>query len=48
MQAISGAGYPGVPALDIMGNVIPYISNEETKVESESKKSLGKCFYHQQ
>ncbi len=42
MQAISGAGYPGVPALDIMGNVIPYISNEETKVESESKKILGK------
>jgi len=41
MQAISGAGYPGVPALDIVGNVIPYIRNEESKVESESNKILG-------
>lgn len=44
MQAISGAGYPGIPALDIMGNVIPYISNEESKVECESRKILGKLF----
>lgn len=42
MQAVSGAGYPGVPALDIMGNVIPYISNEEEKVERETQKLLGK------
>ncbi|MGH9355878.1 MAG: aspartate-semialdehyde dehydrogenase [Terriglobia bacterium] len=42
MQAVSGAGYPGVPALDIMGNVIPYISNEEEKVEQETRKLLGK------
>jgi len=42
MQAVSGAGYPGVPTLDIMGNVIPYISNEEEKVESETRKLLGK------
>ncbi len=42
MQAISGAGYPGVPTLDIMGNVIPYISGEEEKVEREAHKLLGK------
>ncbi len=42
MQAVSGAGYPGVPTLDIMGNVIPYISQEEEKVESETQKLLGK------
>src|SRR5579863_9948041 len=42
MQAVSGAGYPGVPTLDIMGNVIPYISNEEEKVECETRKLLGK------
>jgi aspartate-semialdehyde dehydrogenase len=42
MQAVSGAGYPGVPALDIMGNVIPYIANEEEKVEREARKLLGK------
>ncbi len=41
MQAISGAGYPGVPALDIVGNVVPFIRNEEPKVESESNKILG-------
>jgi len=41
MQAISGAGYPGVASLDILGNVIPYISGEEDKVESESLKLLG-------
>ena len=41
MQAISGAGYPGVPAMDILGNIIPYIDGEEHKVESESLKMLG-------
>jgi len=41
MQAISGAGYPGVSAMDISGNVIPYIRNEEPKVESETGKILG-------
>lgn len=42
MQAISGAGYPGVPSLDILGNVIPFIRNEEEKVEAELGKLLGK------
>jgi aspartate-semialdehyde dehydrogenase len=41
MQAVSGAGYPGVPSLDIIGNVIPYISDEEEKIESELHKLLG-------
>ena len=41
MQAISGAGYPGVSALDITGNVIPFIRNEEEKVQRESVKILG-------
>ncbi|MGO8720682.1 MAG: aspartate-semialdehyde dehydrogenase [Acidobacteriaceae bacterium] len=42
MQAISGAGYPGVPSLDITGNVIPFIRNEEEKLEAETLKLLGK------
>lgn len=42
MQAVSGAGYPGVPSLDILGNVIPYISGEEDKLETESLKMLGR------
>jgi len=42
MQAVSGAGYPGVPSLDILGNVIPYISKEEEKMEEETLKLLGK------
>ena len=42
MQAISGAGYPGVASLDIMDNVIPYIGGEEDKVETEPKKILGR------
>jgi aspartate-semialdehyde dehydrogenase len=42
MQAVSGAGYPGIPTLDIFGNVIPYIGGEEEKVEAETKKLLGK------
>jgi aspartate-semialdehyde dehydrogenase len=41
MQAVSGAGYPGVASLDILGNVIPYIANEEEKMEEETKKLLG-------
>jgi aspartate-semialdehyde dehydrogenase len=41
MQAVSGAGYPGVPSLDILGNVIPFISGEEEKVEIETRKILG-------
>lgn len=41
MQALSGAGYPGVPSLDIIDNVVPYIGNEEDKMESESNKILG-------
>jgi aspartate-semialdehyde dehydrogenase len=41
MQAVSGAGYPGVPSLDILGNVIPFISGEEEKIETETKKILG-------
>ena len=41
MQAVSGAGYPGVPSLDILDNVIPYIKDEEEKVETEPLKMLG-------
>lgn len=41
MQAVSGAGYPGVSSLDIVGNVIPHISGEEEKIERESRKILG-------
>jgi aspartate-semialdehyde dehydrogenase len=41
LQAISGAGYPGVPSWDILGNVIPYIGGEEDKVETEPRKILG-------
>ena len=41
MQAISGAGYPGVPSLDILGNVIPHIGGEEEKMEIETRKILG-------
>lgn len=41
MQAVSGAGYPGVPSLDIMDNVIPFIGGEEEKVAWEPRKMLG-------
>jgi aspartate-semialdehyde dehydrogenase len=41
MQAISGAGYPGVASLDITDNTIPFISGEEPKVETEAQKILG-------
>jgi aspartate-semialdehyde dehydrogenase len=42
MQAVSGAGYPGVPSLDIVGNVVPFIGGEEEKMETEPQKLLGK------
>jgi aspartate-semialdehyde dehydrogenase len=41
LQAISGAGYPGVASWDILGNVIPFIGGEEEKIESETQKILG-------
>ena len=41
MQAVSGAGYPGPSAIDMLGNVIPFIGGEEEKVETESQKILG-------
>jgi len=41
LQAVSGAGYPGVASLDILGNVIPFIDGEEEKMESEARKILG-------
>lgn len=41
MQAVSGAGYPGVASLDILGNVIPLIRDEEPKIETEIQKFLG-------
>jgi aspartate-semialdehyde dehydrogenase len=42
MQAISGAGYPGVASWDILGNVVPFIDGEEHKIETETKKILGR------
>src|SRR5215203_1301991 len=42
LQALSGAGYPGVPSLDAVDNVIPYIGGEEEKIESETLKILGR------
>ncbi|MBN2653185.1 MAG: aspartate-semialdehyde dehydrogenase [Spirochaetales bacterium] len=41
MQAISGAGYPGVASMDILGNVVPFIGGEEEKMEIEAQKILG-------
>ena len=41
MQAISGAGYPGVPSLNILGNIVPYIAGEEEKASWEPRKMLG-------
>ena len=41
LQAVSGAGYPGVPSMDILGNVVPFIGGEEEKMESETQKILG-------
>ena len=43
LQAISGAGYPGVASWDILGNVIPFIDGEEHKIETETRKILG-CY----
>lgn len=43
MQAVSGAGYPGVASLDIVGNVVPYIGGEEEKIERETLKILGRA-----
>ncbi len=42
MQAISGAGYPGLPSFDILDNVIPHIGGEEDKIETEPQKIYGK------
>jgi aspartate-semialdehyde dehydrogenase len=42
LQAASGAGYPGVPSLDLLGNVIPFIGGEEEKIEAELRKILGR------
>ena len=41
LQAVSGAGYPGVPSMDILDNVVPFISGEEDKLENEAQKILG-------
>ena len=41
LQAVSGAGYPGVPSLDMIDNVVPYIGGEEEKMQTESQKLLG-------
>ena len=43
LQALSGAGYPGVASLDILDNVLPFIGGEEEKIESETTKILGRC-----
>jgi aspartate-semialdehyde dehydrogenase len=42
LQAVSGAGYPGVPSMDALANVVPFISGEEEKMEAEPQKLLGK------
>ena len=42
LQAVSGAGYPGLPSMEILGNVIPFIAGEEEKMEAETQKILGK------
>ncbi|RMF33585.1 MAG: aspartate-semialdehyde dehydrogenase [Chloroflexi bacterium] len=42
LQAVSGAGYPGVPSMEILDNVIPYIAGEEDKLEQEPRKLLGR------
>ena len=46
MQAVSGAGYPGVASMDILDNVVPYIANEEEKMEEEMLKLLGSLDDH--
>jgi aspartate-semialdehyde dehydrogenase len=47
LQAISGAGYPGLPSWDILGNVIPHIGGEDEKVEAEPLKLLGRLEGHE-
>ncbi|HVZ82690.1 MAG TPA: aspartate-semialdehyde dehydrogenase [Terracidiphilus sp.] len=47
MQAVSGAGYPGVASMDILDNVVPYIGSEEEKMEAETLKLLGRLNGHQ-
>jgi len=42
LQAVSGAGYPGLPSMDILDNVVPYIGGEEEKIETEPRKMLGR------
>src|SRR5271170_3893964 len=42
MQSVSGAGYPGVASMDILGNVVPFIKNEEEKLQEEVNKLLGR------
>jgi aspartate-semialdehyde dehydrogenase len=46
MQAVSGAGYPGVASMDILDNVVPFIGSEEEKMEAETLKLLGKLAGH--
>jgi aspartate-semialdehyde dehydrogenase len=46
MQAVSGAGYPGVASMDILDNVVPYIGSEEEKMEAETLKLLGRLEGH--
>lgn len=46
LQAASGAGYPGVPSLDLIDNVIPFIGGEEEKIEAECRKLLGTLAVH--
>ena len=47
LQAVSGAGYPGVASLDLLGNVIPFIDGEEPKIECEANKILGRLMNDQ-
>ena len=46
MQAVSGAGYPGVSSMDILDNVVPFISGEEDKLQAEAQKILGTLSHH--
>jgi aspartate-semialdehyde dehydrogenase len=47
MQAVSGAGLPGIAALQILDNLVPYIAGEEEKIEAESRKILGRLVDHE-
>ncbi|HWA41263.1 MAG TPA: aspartate-semialdehyde dehydrogenase, partial [Gemmatimonadales bacterium] len=46
LQAASGAGHPGVPSLDLLGNIVPHIAGEEEKIRSEPRKILGALVGH--